>query len=285
VRDSEGAGTTVEERYATFDAVAEDYDRKFTHTPLGRELRARVWQRLAARFPVGSRVLELNCGTGEDAAWLAAHGVEVIATDASPAMLTVTKRKTAKLAVEVMQIDLARPQADFPPASLDGAFSNFGGLNCVDDLHPLAHALSVWLKSGATLILVVMGPLCPWEILWHLLRGQPHTAFRRWTRGGAEARIGERRLQVYYPWPGDIRRVFAPEFRAVGIMGLGVMLPPSYIRHLVERWPQTFEWLARLERRLAAHFPATVLNDHYVLELERVTDGILARQPPIGSRG
>ena len=60
--DSRGTGITVEERSATFDAVAEDYDREFTHTLLGRELRARVWQRLAARFPVGSRVLELNCG-------------------------------------------------------------------------------------------------------------------------------------------------------------------------------------------------------------------------------
>ncbi len=269
----------------TFDTVAETYDREFTYTALGRELRAQVWQRLAARFPAGSRVLELNCGTGEDAVWLASRGVAVVATDASQAMLAMAKQKTAGAPVELAPLDLAQPQADFPPGSFDGAFSNFGGLNCVADLRPLARALSLWLKPGAALILVVMGPLCLWEIVWHLMHLQPRTAFRRWARGGTEAHIGKRTLKVYYPWPGELACVFAPEFQVVQLRGLGVLLPPSHLGHLVERWPRTFERLARIERRLAAHSPATVLNDHYLLELERVTDDIPAYQPATGPEG
>ena len=61
-------------------------------------------------------------------------------------MLTVTKRKTAKLAVEVMQIDLARPQAGFPPASLDGAFSNFGGLQDRPSSRP---AMLIWFSPSS----------------------------------------------------------------------------------------------------------------------------------------
>ena len=44
-------------------------------------MRAAVWARCAARFRPGFRILEMNCGTGEDARWLASQGMQVLATD------------------------------------------------------------------------------------------------------------------------------------------------------------------------------------------------------------
>ena len=58
-------------------------------------MRRAVWARCAARFAPGSRVLEMNCGTGEDALWLVHRGVQVFATDVSPAMLQVAQSKLA----------------------------------------------------------------------------------------------------------------------------------------------------------------------------------------------
>ena len=43
---------------AAFDRAAPSYDRTFTETKLGRELRSLVWERLAALFAPGDRVLE-----------------------------------------------------------------------------------------------------------------------------------------------------------------------------------------------------------------------------------
>ncbi len=81
--------------------MAESYDQTFTNTSLGRELRALVWERLSLLFTGGSHVLELNCGTGEDACWLAARGVLVTATDGSPRMLQRAEEKaSAQLASE-----------------------------------------------------------------------------------------------------------------------------------------------------------------------------------------
>jgi SAM-dependent methyltransferase len=262
-------GTTVEECLAPFDAVAESYDREFTHTLLGRELRARVWQQLAARFPAGSRVLELNCGTGEDAAWLARCGVEVVATDVSNAMLAVAKRKTVEMTVEVRRLDLAYPEADFHPGLFDGAFSNFGGLNCVADLRPLARVLSLWLKPGAALIVVVMGPICLWEMAWYLLHGEPRAACRRWARGGTEARVGKRTVKVYYPWPGEVARAFAPAFRRAQLTGLGVTLPPTTMAATMERYKGLLRRLSAIEKPLARVWPLSSLGDHYILEMER----------------
>ena len=98
---------------AVFDAVALSYDREFTATPLARMLREQVWARLGAHFQAGDSVLELNCGTGEDAIWLAQRGVRVLATDVSPAMLAVTEHKARECGVseliEASVLDLASP--------------------------------------------------------------------------------------------------------------------------------------------------------------------------------
>ena len=72
-----------------FDTAAAGYDQTFTGTRLGRWLRARVQEHLARCFAAGDRVLELGCGTGEDALWLAARGIDVTALDASRRMLEV----------------------------------------------------------------------------------------------------------------------------------------------------------------------------------------------------
>ena len=72
-------------RASPFDALAADYDRSFTASAIGQRMRAAVWRRLDTAFAPGERVLELNCGTGEDAVHLAERGVRVLATDVSPA--------------------------------------------------------------------------------------------------------------------------------------------------------------------------------------------------------
>lgn len=149
-----------------FDALAADYDRQFTHSRIGTLMRQAVWRRLDLRFHPGQRVLELNCGTGEDAVHLGQRGVCVLATDRSPAMVERTRRKVAQAGlsttVQVQQLALENLQAlDAPP--FDGALSNFGGLNCVADLAGVGRALGARLRAGALAFLCVMGPLVPWE--------------------------------------------------------------------------------------------------------------------------
>ena len=49
-------------------------------------------------FPPGARILEINCGTGNDAVFLARSGMHVTATDISPMMIEETKRKAGSTA-------------------------------------------------------------------------------------------------------------------------------------------------------------------------------------------
>jgi SAM-dependent methyltransferase len=263
----EGAGEEGRGGEGPFDRLAADYDLRFTSTPLGIHLRQAVWCRLDARFAPGDRVLELACGTGEDAVHLASRGVRVLATDASPAMVETTGAKAADagMAESVEVRCVAIENLGTLPGSFDGAFSSFGGLNCVADLPAVARDLAALLRPGAPLVLCVMGPLVPWEWLGFLGRGRPSQAFRRLRRGG----LAWRGTTVRYPSIGRLRRAFAPAFRLTRVSAVGALLPPTEWDEWTRRHPRLLSTLARLERRLETVPPLPWLTDHYLAELER----------------
>ncbi len=259
-----------------FDAVADDYDAAFSERRLGRWLRAMVWERLGAAFTPGEHVLELGCGTGEDAIWLASRGIRVTATDVSRGMLDIARRKAATAGVTekitFAELDLrliSDEEAAFPiNAHYDGAFSNFGAINCVPDRHALARILARWIRPGGRLVLVVMGPLCPWEITWFLAHGNLREAMRR-LRSGAPASVGGGAIPVWYPSARRLERELAPFFRLRKRAGMGSLLPPSGMGGLVDRAPRLFSRLAGIDQRCAESRLSVWLSDHYLLDLER----------------
>lgn len=259
---------------AAFDAFAEAYDDDFTRSCLGQLLRPRVWHILARHFSPGQHVLELACGTGEDALWLAQQGVHVTATDGSAEMVSKARAKAGERgrgSIEVKQLSLQEIinlHAERPITNLfDGVFSNFGGLNTISEWRPLAEALAEIVRPGGKVILAPMGPLCPWEILWHLGHGQPKTALRRFARRGAPAKIGETIIPIWYPAVGRLRADFSPWFYQVSTESLGLWLPPSYLDHWVDRWPRLFGWLNQFEQKTARFTGGW--GDHYVVVFER----------------
>lgn len=213
-------------------------------------------------------MLELNCGTGEDAVHLARRGVSVLATDASPAMVERARAKAEAAGVaDRVETRLLPFEAlgELAGRGFDGALSDFGGLNCAADLAPVARGLAAALRPEAVAVLCLMGPVVPWEWLWFLARGRPGRAFRRLRPGGDDWRG----LRVRYPTAGRTRRLFGAGFRPLRTAALGALLPPPY----AEEWARRRRgWVLRLdrwERRLETVFPLPALADHYLLELER----------------
>jgi SAM-dependent methyltransferase len=256
---------------AVFDTLAPDYDARFTESTLGRKLRPAVWRWLDRTFAPGERVLELNCGTGEDAVHLATRGVQVLATDGSRGMLNIARAKIRDSrfdgSIELRRLEIERlgDLAAESAGPLDGAFSNFGGFNCVADLPRAAQSLAALLKPGARVVLCLMGPLVPWEWAWFLAHGQASKVLRRLGASG----VAWRGITVWYPSIRVVRRAFAPRFFVRRVGGLGVLLPPTYAEGWAHRHPHLVERLDRWERRIEEWPIVPSFGDHYLLELER----------------
>src|SRR5207249_9749801 len=120
-----------------FDALAETYNETFTRTLIGRAQRDAVWRELARVFRPGQRICEINCGTGVDAVYLAARGVQVLACDSSPRMIEVARKRLADTGYELRapvhfevlaMVEIGSIDATGLLSPFVGAFSYFAGL-------------------------------------------------------------------------------------------------------------------------------------------------------------
>lgn len=258
-----------------FDNIAEQYDAAFTSSIIGRTQRASVWRELTKSFRPGDRILDIGCGTGVDAHFLAKRGIDVVACDSSSRMLSVAQRRIAGLRRGAGSVQLQLLPAEEisnlrDENPFDGAFSNFGAVNCVADMAKLASDLARLLRPGADLLLCLMGPMCLWETVWYLLHGEFAKAFRRFHRAGVAARLGDGAIvQVQYPSVRSIRRMFAPEFSLKAIQGVGVTVPPSYLEPWANKWPGVVKLEAGADL-LLGHCPGIrMFADHLLLRFER----------------
>ena len=253
-----------------FDEMAQSYDEEFSHTIIGNLMRRRVWRWLDQSFQPGDKLLELNCGTGEDALYLAKRGINIEATDASTEMLKVVQDKISAAdmgtSITASQLTIENLENWRPQYLYDGVYSNFGGLNCVDDLQKTAEHLHRLCRPNGRIIICLMGPLVPTEWLWYLAQGRFEKAFRRLRTAGSNWHD----ITIHYPSISSLHRTFSPYFKLQRKAALGVLLPPPYMETLAHRFPNLIQKLNRFEQRWEQKDPLPWLADHYLIEFIRV---------------
>jgi len=252
-----------------FSRTAEKYDAFAEDHPNQTRMRNKVYAHVERFIPAGSRILELNCGTGTDAVELARRGYQVHATDIASGMLE-------RLRDKVQKFDLSRQitfqQCSFTEldkvqgAPFSAIFSNLGGLNCSPDLSPVIRQLPTVLHPDGLVIWALMPPVCLWEMA-EIFRGHPRLAFRRFARNGTRAHLEGLYFTVYYFTPKKILQWFGDDYECLAIEGLSVITPTAESKNFAKRYPRLYRTLSWLDDQLAFRSPWRGWGDFFMITL------------------
>jgi ubiquinone/menaquinone biosynthesis C-methylase UbiE len=255
-----------------FDTLAPGYDELFTRSMIGRAQRGAVWEVLFDVFEEGAHILELNCGTGEDALFLARHDMSVVACDGSEGMIQTARKRLQEedpdAPIQFELLPTERLSQLHPGTLFDGALSNFSGLNCVSDLHQAAHDLASLVTPHAPVLICLSTRFCLVETLWFLFHGNFRKAFRR-TPGVAHAKVSGYMVKVHYPTLREVRRSFSPWFRLRSCTGIGVAVPPSYLEAMMRKYPRLLGVLSSIDKHISRLPFLRIMGDHMLLRFER----------------
>lgn len=235
------------------DSVNRAFSTQSTHYDIDdqsnyviQDLRKQVYEHVANYMKPASRILELNAGTGIDAKYFASLGHSVLATDLSEGMVGQLRSKN----LETLQLSYDR--INEIDEKFDYVFSNFGGLNCIDDLNKVTTHLPGLLRSNGIVTFVVMPKVCPWELASFTLR--------RLKKGGAMAHIDGEYFRTWYFSLSDIRNAFGNRFELIESEGLAALSPPPHKTDL-----KSYKFLRRLDRTFNKLFPFNRWADHIIV--------------------
>lgn len=253
-----------------FSRQSQIFDTLYKENKLSEYLRSKFRTEVLSQLRPGSRILEINCGTGMDAIYFARQGHSVLATDNAPGMLAQLDQKLAENGLDG-QIHTQRCSFhdlnSLRPQTFDHIISNFGGLNCTDRLDEVLRQMAPLLNPSGKITLMIMPKVTPWELIL-LFKGKFKTAFRRFKKS-TPAHIEGVHFLCYYYNPGYVLRTLKKEFRLLTLKGIFITVPPEFYENFVERYPRLFKILSAVDQSICRFFPFTHCCDHYLITLEK----------------
>lgn len=253
-----------------FDIHAQNYDTVFTHSAIGKAQRERVYKYLEKKLATDKKlhILEVNCGTGEDAHHIFKQGHHIIATDISEKMVAVASDKYPEItfrALDITQINDTTFDQKF-----DLIFSNFGGLNCLSgqQLQGFLALSKSLLTSKGEVIMVIMPKYTLWERFYFLLKLQFRNAFRRNTKKAIHANVEGIQVPTWYYNPKDVIAFAKAYTKPTTIKPIGIAIPPSYLEPYFKNKPRFMKLLITLESWFQHPFWAKYA-DHFLISFEK----------------
>lgn len=257
-----------------FDNAAQTYDETFTHSSIGKSQRRQVYKYLENIIPQGKllQILELNCGTGEDAVYFAKQGHIVTATDISKAMIKEAEKKATHEGlnekIQFLVADIRDLSEISSRKTFDMVFSNFGGLNCIssEDLNILSVKLGKLLKTDGRFIAVIMPKFCLWESVYSMAKFKGGHIFRRNSNKQVAVNVGDDLVETWYYSPGDFRRMFGDRFQFIAMKPIGMVLPPSYMESYFSKRQEMLDKLEKVEVLINKIPVLSNWSDHFLID-------------------
>ncbi|MBI3578417.1 MAG: methyltransferase domain-containing protein [Ignavibacteriales bacterium] len=249
-----------------FNAISKVFDVTFENE-ITRRLRSKIYYEVEQLLPPGASILDINCGTGIDALHFAAQGYNTTGVDISEKMLKVAQRKVKTDNRPLCKFYQGSFEA-LPPditGKYDMVFSNFGGLNCTNNLGTVAEELARVVKPSGFFVGIIMPPFSLWETCAYFLRGKIQQAFRRLNPQTQATGFSDKTFTVYYHSPAKIALALAPYLRVEQIVGLNIISPPPHAVRFSRRWPRLSDFLNRLDETIETLPIVRAAGDHYIV--------------------
>jgi SAM-dependent methyltransferase len=275
--------TDVSQQYKTlearFDQVAKLYDTQYgppsgsrRGNPLMCWLRKEHLSLVRELVEADAALLDIGCGTGEEAITLAQEGYSTLGIDVSPAMVWQAQAKAAghglgrKAMFKVLpagQLGMLDERGPF-----QGAYASLGTLNTEPDLPGVVSGLHELLAPGAPFVATVMSRHCLSEILRNLRRFRAGETLKRpsgWTESRAGA--GGAVAPVKFYTPGEFAALFEPHFAVETVWAFPLWLPPVHLYEVYRARQDYFKRLEGLERRMRSWPGLRAWGDHFLMVL------------------
>lgn len=233
-------------------------------------MRKQVYDAALKYLKPGNKILELNSGTGTDALYFARLGFEVLCTDLSDGMIEIISEKIKKEntgnRIRVLQSSYTELDK-LSDEKFDFIFSNFGGLNCINDLTAVTRHFPNLLNENGKVCLVIMPPVCPWEVL-QVIKFNFKFAFRRFSRFGADANVEGVSIKTYYFSYKKIKSALGSKFKIIHKQGLAVFTPIPQMENFIKKYPHLVKLLQKLDEMFSKLFPFNLVGDHLIIIAE-----------------
>jgi ubiquinone/menaquinone biosynthesis C-methylase UbiE len=256
-----------------FNRQATVFDKLYGDEPIIRYKRKRVRRHILRTAKENGRMLELNCGTGEDAIYFAQKGFQVHATDISGGMLDIVRNKINgsfyRDRITVEQCSFTELDQLSERRAFDHVYSNFGGLNCTGELEKVLATLADLVIQGGIVTLVIISKFCLWETLL-LFRGKTKTALRRFfSSHGRAAQVEGKSFKCWYYNPSFVKKCMENKFEFLSLEGLCTIVPPSYMENFDNKYPRTLGFLLKLEDKLKGRWPWNRTGDYFIISFKK----------------
>ncbi len=252
-----------------FDSVAAQYDSALGNNALIQRMREQLWRAVEQNVPIGSRLLDIGCGTGIDAVHFASLGYHVAATDWSAQMIERTRSRAelSGMTDRVSAQPIGVQDLDQLSDHFDAAYSDLGPLNCAIDLESAVKSIRRLLKPNGKLIASVIGRSCPWEFIYYALHGNLKRARIRSKREVVPVNLNGQIVWTHYYSPREFYRVFQDQFKLDHCRGLSIFLPPPYL--LRDRLRSIYRPLGWIDDRVGGWPLMRNIGDHFLMVLTK----------------
>jgi ubiquinone/menaquinone biosynthesis C-methylase UbiE len=253
-----------------FSSIYEEYEFLSKHNYIDISRRNLIRKEVDFFLKPHHKILEINCGSGIDAVYFAQRGNFVLATDiAAGAEIHILKK------IELLKLDNLKFKKcsfsnlhDLENQKFDYIFSNYGGLNCTDNLRSVFEQFDDVLNPNGYISLVIMPPFYPIEMLT-IFKGN-RKAFRRWHKKGAIANVENQSIETYYYTPNQVKKEMPRNYVHVKTTNIGTFYPSSHYesiskhKNLVSKLIQFDEWINRTPLMFKG------IGDYYIITFQKV---------------